>query len=531
MKKVFLITLLIITVLFCFRSYAVAQAEMAAVGEELKLYLDESKTISVNNPTRVAIGNPNVVDVKGASKKDMILSPRAVGKTTLVIWDADGERAYQVKVFAEDVIDIKRRIDNLLEKLDLPEVYTQAEEEEGKIFILGTVKNPSDRERISVVLGDLADKTVDLVEIKEEEAVVEIEVQVLELDRDGTTALGFSWPGAVNLTEPSRFTKLASIPDSFFRISEWTHTALSAQIDFLTQEGKARILSRPKIACQSGKESKLLIGGEVPVFTATQTPTGTTGEVEYKEYGIILNMKPVVKTPSRISINLGVEVSELGIVETTEYARAYPLTKRDAYTELVMDDGQTLVIGGLIKKKTREDLRKTPWLGDVPILGSFFRKKTVTTGGGTGAAGDVELFITLSPRIVKEKEPVAQQQETVVAKAEIPAKRIEPAPLEPASIPDELKGYIGLVKQKIVKNTYYPPQAKDAGWKGVLKLNILLSADGNIKDISISKTTGFKVLDDAGREAVRRAAPFPALPAQLKLRKLRIEIPIVYHTD
>lgn len=497
------------------------------VSSEIKLYLGEVQYLSVSNPTRIAIANPKILDVTKATKDQITLNPKAQGKTTLVIWDDFGEQSYQISVFTEDINLAKDRIDKLLDKLNLPGVYIHAEEEEGKVFLLGRVKSSQDKERINLVLGPLRNKTVDLIVVQEEEAVVEIDVQVLELSEDAQKTLGFQWPSSTgNLTEPTGFKKtLSGLPDAFFRVSEWTRSALTAKVDFLVTEGKARILSRPRLACQSGKEAKLLVGGEVPVFTATVTTAGTTGEVEYKEHGIILNIKPTVDEFRRVHLNLGVEVSELGTVETTTYARAYPLTKRNAYTELILDNGQTLAIGGLIKQKSENDIQKLPWLGDIPILGAFFRKKTTSLGGGTGQAGDIELFITLTPTIVSEPEPPTQLT------LEKGKQVIEFKPLEQQALPLQLKNYIRAVQTKITDSLYYPLEAKYASWEGILKLSLVLSSDGSLKDVSISQSSGYKTLDDAGLEAVKSTAPFPAIPKELNLGELRIEIPIVYHKD
>lgn len=131
--------------------------------------------LAVSNPTRIIIGNPSVLDVSEAGKKEVTLNPKAVGMTTLVIWDNFGEQSYQVKVVAENMDEIKRRIDNLLAKLELPSVYTQAEDEEGKVVLLGTVKNPSrPRKNQHCLMWPLKEKAIDLVEVREEEAVVEI---------------------------------------------------------------------------------------------------------------------------------------------------------------------------------------------------------------------------------------------------------------------------------------------------------------------------------------------------------------------
>jgi pilus assembly protein CpaC len=280
-------------------------------GEEIKLYLNEPKAISINNPTRVVIGNPNIIDVTNITKNECTINPKAVGNTSLVIWDNFGEEDYQVKVLAEDLTGIKQRVDNLLSSLDLPNISTRTAEEEGKLILTGRVKSRQDTERIMTALGQLKDKVIDLTVVKEDETVIEIDVQVLELDKDATNTLGFSWPGSITATEagsPAIGAAGTGI-GSFFRIVNLSRDAFTIKLDALVQEGKAKILSRPRLACQSGKEAELLVGGEKPIFTTSvAATTGATGtNIEYKEFGIKLKIKPTITEVSRIKVALNVK--------------------------------------------------------------------------------------------------------------------------------------------------------------------------------------------------------------------------------
>lgn len=537
MKKAFLIIFLIsnIFIMLSFNSYAVNEA-----GEELKLYLGEPKIISVSNPTRIVIGNPNMVDVTNVTKNEMTISPKAAGTTTLVFWDNFGEQSYKVKVFNEDMNDIKRRIDNLLAKLNLPEVNSREAEEEGKVLLLGRVKSPQDRERIALALGPLKEKTIDLIEVKEEEAGVEIDVQVLELDKDATNTLGFSWPGAINLIEKGS-TGISDAGASFhkgealfkiFNLQRGTSSGADPytfRLDALIQEGKARVLSRPRLACQSGKEAELLVGGEKPIFTtAVQATTGTSTNVEYKEFGIKLKIKPTVMPEDRIKLALSVEVSEVGTAETigstsAPTAKAYPLTKRTASTELFLNDGQTMAIGGLIKQKTTEDIRKTPWLGDLPILGVLFRKKTTTTGGGTGERGDTELFIALTPKIISENKAAKE------VKKEIKPKAAPPNITE--NIPEPIAGYAGIIQKRVLENLSYPASAKEAGFQGTVKLSLYLSYRGELLEAKIKDSSGYKILDDNAIKVAKGISSYPPFPSSIEQKEIWLEIPIVYRLD
>ena len=545
-----------------------AQDEEVKTSTELKLYMGETRVIEANVPSRVVVGNPNIVDISDVSEDAVTLTPKAVGVTTFMLKDGYGEQSYRVRVMAEDMSDIKTRIDGLLKELNLPGVYTRAVETEGKVLLLGSVKTADDKKMIDSALGPLKDKTTDLIQVKEEEAVVDINVEVLELDKDATSTLGFTWPGQISLSEPGYTTPNLS---AVFNVLNYTRSGLTASLDLLVNEGKARILSRPNVACQSGKEAELLVGGEKPTFTTTVSETGgaTSSTVEYKEFGIKLNIKPVITADDRIHLKLMVEVSEVGDAEllgpaNAPTAKAYPLTKRSTTTELYLNNNQTLAIGGLMKQKSENDVRKFPVLGDVPALGGFFRKRTTKEGGGAQQRGNTELFITLTPRIISKGQPAQQNasagqavtmpETKIVSDVVIPndTAAVKEAPAQPAvallkeapsadvdiiesategGVSTSLADYINNVYKKIIDAVYYPQDAKKAGWQGTVKLSLNINYDGTLKEVKLLQSSGYSILDQAALETVYRQAPYPALPEQVQQDELRVEIPVAFRNN
>lgn len=510
--------------------------EAKANGETIKLLAGETKIIPVRSPTRVVIGNPEIADIANVTNSELSLSAKSPGRTSLVFWDIFGEQSVNIKVIQEDITEAKQRIDNLLKLLGLVEVYTQADEDEAKVMLLGRVKSPQDRERIATALGKLKDKAVDLIEVKEEEAVINIDVEVLELDKDATNTLGFTMPGAINLVETGSagISSAGSKFSTLFKVlnleratrSDSTNTAdpFVFKLDALIQEGKARILSRPRLSCQSGKEAELLVGGEKPIFTTSVASTvGTSTSVDYKEFGIKLNIKPTVTEENRIKLALNVEVSEIGTAEfigqtANRTAQAYPLTKRNASTELYLDDGQTMAIGGLMKRKSEEDLRKTAFLGDIPVLGALFRKRTTRSGGGTGERGDVELFITLTPTIVSEEKNAKEPKE------EADSAR-NTSPVNPVS------EYAGIIQKRILENLTYPASAKDGGLGGTVKLSLHLSSSGRLLDVIVKASSGYDILDDNTISVVKSIGAYPTFPSSIHSEDLWIDVPVVYTLD
>ena len=165
-----------------------------------------------------------------------------------------------------------------------------------------------------------------------------------------------------------------------------------AKINALITDGKANLLARPNITTLQGREAVINIGGEVPVQTVSVTNSTTTTSVTYREAGIILRCTPRVGVDGDITAKVHTEVSSpLYVPELA----AYRFNKRSADTEVRLRDGETMVIGGLIGSEESKTLSKIPFLGDLPILGVFFRNvRTSKT--------DSEVMIFLTAKIVDD---------------------------------------------------------------------------------------------------------------------------------
>jgi TonB family protein len=266
-----------------------------------------------------------------------------------------------------------------------------------------------------------------------------------------------------------------------------------------------------------------MVGGEKPVLTS-QVVTGTTATsttVAYKEFGIKLNIKPVVTEDNRVKLSLKVEVSEVGDavvlgLATSPSALAYPLTKRTASTELILNDRQTLAIGGLMKQKKEEDIRKTPVLSEIPILGALFRRKQTKVGGGEGTRGNTELFITLTPTIIQraDKKSINKRE----------AKTPEAASQDSFE-PPEAK-YARIIQKRILNNLTYPASAQEAGFQGIIKLNLLLSYQGEVVDVIVKESSGNDRIDNEVISMIKANSPYPPFPPSIESKELWVDIPI-----
>ncbi|MBI2361758.1 MAG: type IV pilus secretin PilQ [Elusimicrobia bacterium] len=173
---------------------------------------------------------------------------------------------------------------------------------------------------------------------------------------------------------------------------------LSATLTAAASQGKAKVLSDPKVTTLNGKEAKINITTKIPFVTTETTPSAgtitTTQKVEFQETGITLTVKPTINADGRITVEVKPAVRQPSAVAAAAGTTvAISVDSRDAQTTVIVQDGGTVVIGGLITDSAQETVAKVPLLGDIPLLGYLFRKKFVSRTR-------VELLIFVTTKII-----------------------------------------------------------------------------------------------------------------------------------
>ena len=166
----------------------------------------------------------------------------------------------------------------------------------------------------------------------------------------------------------------------------------TAAIRALITDGRAKMLARPNITTVQGHEALINIGAEVPVPRVSTSNSVTTSGVEYREAGIILRYTPRVTADGSIVARVHTEVSTPVYVDDL---KAYRFQKRSADTTVRLRNGETMVIGGLIDSDESRSLAKIPFLGDIPVLGAFFRSVRMSKT-------ETELMIFLTAHVLDE---------------------------------------------------------------------------------------------------------------------------------
>ncbi|MHC1716003.1 MAG: type II and III secretion system protein family protein [Acidaminococcaceae bacterium] len=226
---------------------------------------------------------------------------------------------------------------------------------------------------------------------------VKIEAKIVEIDRGKMKNLGVKWGNDV--TSPGSFAFGQGITNSEVG-KQWTNLGsyadIQAQLNLLIQENYAKMLSQPNMITLSGTKANILVGGQMPVPVSNDNGQIT---VEWKDYGIKLEIEPSVNAENSIYTKVKAEVSAIDwnsthkIYISTTGISIPPLTMRKADSTIVLTSGQTMAIGGLISSEMSKDVQKIPLLGDIPILGNLFKSTSFNRN-------ETELLIFITPTIV-----------------------------------------------------------------------------------------------------------------------------------
>ena len=245
---------------------------------------------------------------------------------------------------------------------------------------------------------------------------VSLEAKIVAISKDASRDLGVEWSWQSHRQPLERSWRQRWEQESYIKDPSSStirygigpgvlgyNVYLDAKVDALVTSGKAKLLSRPNITTLQGHEAVIEIGGEVPVPEQTTANNITTNSIKYRKAGIILRYTPRVNEFGDITASVHTEVSSPLYVDDI---KAYRFQTRSADTNVRLRDGETMVIGGLIGSEEAQRLSKIPFLGDLPILGHFFRH---TSKSHT----ESELLIFLKARILEDKVMIVTDTERI----------------------------------------------------------------------------------------------------------------------
>ena len=323
----------------------------------------------------------------------LIVTGKSAGRTTLMVWEK-GRTAATVYT-----LEVRRRGGVLTGSLDSMTAHQEA------------------RDAAMASSGEkaiLTDRSV----VNVRSNTVQVEVKVVEFNRSvlkqaglnifstRANSNGFSFgvftPSSL---KSSTFASNGTISgeynnplaQAFSLLFNFGKAGIGLNVGFLEGNGMARVLAEPTLVALSGQSASFLAGGELPV----PAPQGLgTTSIEYKPFGIGLTLTPTVLSNERIVLKVAPEASDLDYTNSLSInGIAVPaISTRRADTTVELGDGESFIIGGLVSRTTTSNADKVPLLGDIPVLGTFFKQNKYQMN-------EKELVILVTPHLVK---PIAR---------------------------------------------------------------------------------------------------------------------------
>ena len=423
---------LILAMIICSVAFAAPHREI------LNIELKTSKYMQMNQKiTRLAVGDPQIATVVplSNSNSEFLIVTKSQGSTSLFVWTADGVRyEYLIAVSPEDV----GLAEVIQQAIGLPDVRVRIID--NRILLTGNVRNQYERNlavqtarfftgrgsESSLSIGSgfdlslntqnasaggnvvLNNSTIGDSQIQSKGEVIDLlhlvnptqiklEAQVIAIRPTDVKQLGVQYgndplnaPGIFNITDTQG-------SGSLFRHDVWSRNPIDLTLGLLISKNRAKVLSRPNITTMSGEEAVIQVGGEIPYLAVE--PTSGRADTRFKNYGIILQFKPIADIDNRITLTVHAEVSNM----SGETVDGQPILEvRRADSVITVGSGSTMVIGGLMDSNERKVVTKFPFLGDIPIIGEFFKYTSKTKD-------KQELIILVRPYIVEEDE-ISQAQ-------------------------------------------------------------------------------------------------------------------------
>jgi len=177
--------------------------------------------------------------------------------------------------------------------------------------------------------------------------------------------------------------------------------ALGAQLDLLEQNGAAHILSEPSILCTNNKEAEIYVGRTMSILTqAQQSTTGVSNVVNNysrEDIGLTLKVKPRLSSNNKVTLEVETKIEDVLDNESPSADRP-TTTKRNVKTTAIVNNGETIILGGLIKNAGGKGVSKIPFLGDIPVLGEMLFTHT------SDLSRETNVVIYLTPYIVRRSD-------------------------------------------------------------------------------------------------------------------------------
>jgi pilus assembly protein CpaC len=373
-------------------------------GRFVRIGLNKSVVVKLPADARdVIVGNPEIVDAVVRSKNTAYLFARKPGQTNVFFFDANGQQILNLDLeVALDTTAIRK----LLQR-SLPGTRITVDTVNNNV-ILGGIAHSQLEAKTAVDLANQfaqgasfmssGSSIINTIKVAGEDQVM-LKVKVVEIQRDVLKQFGINFQAlikagnfAFNLSNMNPFASdLLSPAGGYAGAYSGGNVTVDGVLRAMESDGMLRTLAEPNLTAQTGGEAQFRAGGEFP-YCATIDPDTGVCSYQFKEFGVAVDFTPTVLDEGRINLKIKTEVSELAQSATTV---AVPtVNKRGAQTTLELPSGGSMMIAGLIRETTRQNIKGTPGLKKLPILGTLFRSRDFIEN-------ETELVIIVTPYLVR----------------------------------------------------------------------------------------------------------------------------------
>jgi pilus assembly protein CpaC len=386
----------------------------------------------------ITVGDPEIADVNPLTDRALSILGKKNGTTRVSVY-AEGKKL--IGVFDVEVINDTSLIQSEISKR-FPHAKIVVRAVNGRVMLSGSSPDATTLDRAVTIARQFGGEVINAVHVMQPQQVM-LEVRFIEVQREATRDLGMQWnvfgnkllaninpnqtasrlpvttTGGGPFSQPGVTAGGPNVGTTALTISPVVAAGVlsggnpfgfligrmlaggvevDAMINALEKKGVVRSLAEPNLVALSGDTASFLAGGEYPIPVP-----GALGQisVEFKRYGVGLAFTPTVLSDGLINMKVEPEVSELDLNHSVAVGNGISvpaLTVRRASTTVELRDGQSFVVGGLLKSSGQNTLQQLPWLGDVPVLGALFRSTTYQKN-------ESELAIIVTPRLVRPARP------------------------------------------------------------------------------------------------------------------------------
>ncbi len=347
---------------------------------------------------RISIADPNVADLVLNPPNQVLINGINPGSTSLIVWGGAAiPRIYTIEVTA-DVASLQRQIDELF-----PEAGLEVRSTGTSVVLTGEVRDAQTVRKATELAETMGIPIVNNIQAPPPEQIL-LHVEFAEISKSALKQMGTDLLRVLN---PQNFGEWDS-DNTDYELTTFAeglvdvmvtgqNSQLQAALRLLKANGDFQSLAQPNLVTREGQEASFLAGGEFPYPSIQGGGGGTNNAVtiQFREFGIRLNFLPTITNSGNIRLQVEPEVSSLDFANGVSFQgfQIPSLLSRRVETDVELAPGQTLAIGGLLDNTISADLNKFPILGDIPILGYFFRSEEVRQNRS-------ELLVLVTPYIL-----------------------------------------------------------------------------------------------------------------------------------